>query len=209
MDLIWDPHPSPFAKRLGSPRSYCLANCSGAESWVEGLSSWIPHYTGAAMLTARPTPTPGREAGLDPGPAPGGERCSPWSRDLVPHHLFLPRSNISHVFSHLPTPSFVPVRWSFPTSGKATAEGLPQSYRCQSPNSAQLLETPVILLLTPTTTLPLIAPSFAFHLLSLHLSLPAQRPQPHGPRSFPPPHHPDCMLAPRLRPGRNSETVQD
>lgn len=105
MDLIWDPHPSPFAKRLGSPRSYCLANCSGAENWVEGLSSWIPHYTGAAMLTARPTPTPGREARLDPGPAPGGERCSPWSRDLVPHHLFLPRGNISHVFSHLPTPS--------------------------------------------------------------------------------------------------------
>lgn len=105
MDLIWDPHPSPFAKCQGSPRSYGLANCSGAESWVEGLSSWIPHYTGAAMLTARPTPTPGREAGLDPGPAPEGSAAAlgvgTWS--LITS--FCPAGSISHVFSHLPTPS--------------------------------------------------------------------------------------------------------
>lgn len=95
------------------------------------------------MLTARPTPTPGREAGLDPGPAPEGSAAAlgvgTWS--LITS--VCPAGNISHVFSHPTTPrlslfaglSQLPERRLRRGSSKATAVNPPTVPNFSRPQS--------------------------------------------------------------------------
>lgn len=78
-----------------------------------------------------------------------------------------------------PNPQFLSARWSSPTSGKVTAEGLPQITCCQPPNPAQLPGIPPVPLPTPTHSpsarpLLLFSSSSSLPVLSLHPSLPAQ-----------------------------------
>ncbi len=168
----------------------------------------VPRYTQSrnADRQIRP-PSPEWEAGSVLGPGVGGAvRCSSRSSSpvLVPHHPSpqVPPfpSRLSHHPCLLtpPSPQFLCARWSFLTSGKATAEGLPQSSRPRHPPSGPTSwDSPPVA--TDSHALPR-APSASPHLLpvpSLPPSLPARRAQ----SSPPPAAHAPPPPPPRAGPG--------
>lgn len=170
-----------------------------APDWAGGGRPRFHVTPRAAMLTARPEPPSPREGSrFGAGPLRGAlQLTKPRPSPSPPLPTPNPPPRLSHHPCLLtpPNPQFLCARWSFPTSGKATAEGLPQSNRSQAPNPAQLPGIPPLLPPTPThspSARPLLLSSISSShpVLSLHPSLPAQRahtllPTPRRPRSFP------------------------
>lgn len=127
------------------------------------------------MLTGRPTPAPGREAGLDPGPDPGGERCSPWSRNSKgaspPFPLSAPRVT-STTFSHSSQPPVCPCSLVFPNFRKGDCGGAPPKRQLtappkpgptsrdpnhSAPNSRSIATPPLIVLCSSSPSSPSIS----------------------------------------------------
>jgi hypothetical protein len=155
------------------------------------------------MLTARPKPALGREAGLAPRPAGGVAVLQAWSHSFsIPSTLRPAGPTIPARLLTPPNPQFVYVRWSFPTSGKVTAKGAPPKRPLSASNLAQLPEIRDMVLPLPPTPpscpflCSLISPGS-----SLHPSLPAQLAPTTLPTLLPSIPPPRPYAGPRLGPG--------